>query len=131
MRLRVALPTEILIDEPTQKIIGEALNGSFCLLPRHVDFVAALAPGLLQYLAADGHAEFVAVDEGILVKHGAEVLVSTRHAARGADLGALRQTVAEQFRVLDEREEMTRAAMIKLEASLMREFIQMEQPRYG
>jgi F-type H+-transporting ATPase subunit epsilon len=30
-------------------VIAEAQNGSFCLLPHHIDFVAALAPGLLAY----------------------------------------------------------------------------------
>ena len=47
MRLRVLLPTELLLDEQAEKIVTEAENGSFCMLPRHVDFVAALVPGIL------------------------------------------------------------------------------------
>jgi F-type H+-transporting ATPase subunit epsilon len=127
MRLKVLLPTEILIDVEVTKVVAEAENGLFGLLPRHIDFVAALAPGLLAFESAAGQEEFLAVDEGILVKCGAEVLVSTRNAALGPDLGTLRQTVEAQFRVLDEREKMTRSALARLEADLVRRFIELGQ----
>ena len=55
MKLTVLLPTEILVDEEVAKVVAEAQNGSFCLLPRHIDFVAALVPGLLSFVkAVDG-----------------------------------------------------------------------------
>ena len=68
MRLKLLLPGEVLVDEETTKIIAEAENGSFCLKPKHVDFIAALVPGLLSFIADDGEEVFLAVDEGILVK---------------------------------------------------------------
>jgi len=129
MRLKIALPTEILIDAEVTKIIAEAENGSFCLMPRHVDFVAALVPGILSFNSINNQEEFVAVDEGILIKCGPEVLVSTRNAVRGPALGTLRETVEAQFLVLDEREKMARSALAKLEANLVRRFI--EQQKYG
>jgi F-type H+-transporting ATPase subunit epsilon len=125
MRLKVLLPTEILIDEEARKVTAEAENGHFCLLDRHVDFVAALVPGILAFESAAGKEEFVAIDEGILVKYGEEVLVSTRNAARGAELGALTRRVEEEFRVLDEREKMARSAAAKIEADLVRRFIEL------
>jgi F-type H+-transporting ATPase subunit epsilon len=127
MRLRVLLPTEILIDEAAKKIVAEAQNGSFCLLPRHIDFVAALVPGLLSFVSAEDQEEFLAVDEGILVKCGPHVTVSTRNAVLGPDLGTLKRTIEEQFQVLDERERMTRSAVVKLEADFVRRFIEMEK----
>jgi F-type H+-transporting ATPase subunit epsilon len=127
VRLKLLLPTQVLIDEEATKVIAEAENGFFCLLPRHVDFVAALAPGMLSFVSAEGQEEFLAVDEGILVKCGSEVLVSTQHAVRGPDLGQLRQMVEEQFETLDERERMTRSALAQLEASFVRRFINMEE----
>ena len=54
MRLKVMLPTERLVDEEVTKVIAEATNGSFCLLPRHIDFIAPLVPGLLQFSRPDG-----------------------------------------------------------------------------
>ena len=122
MKLKVLLPNEVMVDRRVTKVIAEAENGSFCLLPRHIDFVAALVPGILSFESSSGEEVFLAVDEGILVKCGAEVLVSTRNAVRGADLETLKQTVEKQFRVLDEREKLTRSALAKFEASIMRHF---------
>ena len=126
MRLKVLLPTEVLIDQPVSKVIAEAENGSFCLLPRHIDFLAALVPGILWFEAESGAATFVAVDEGVLVKCGAEVLVSTRNAVQGNDLEHLKQQVVQQFRAVDEQERLTRSALVKLEASLARRFMELQ-----
>jgi F-type H+-transporting ATPase subunit epsilon len=127
MRLKVLLPSEILIDEEASKVCAEAENGSFCMLPRHIDFVAALVPGLLSFVASDGREEFLAVDEGILVKCGSEVMVSSRNAVLGPDLGELRHTIEKHFREFDEHEKVARAAFARLEADLVRRFIELEQ----
>jgi F-type H+-transporting ATPase subunit epsilon len=126
MRLKVLLPSEVLLDAAVTKVIAEAENGAFCLLPRHIDFVAALVPGLLSFETEDEREEFLAVDEGILVKCGVQVLVSTRQAVRGPDLGSLRQAVDEQFRIVDEQERKARAAAARLEADLVRRFLELE-----
>lgn len=132
MKLKVLLPTEILVDQEVTKVIAEAENGSFCLLPRHIDFVAALPPGILIFESAEGHEEFIAVDEGTLVKVGREVLVSTRNAVRSSELGTLKQIVEQEFRVLDDREKMAHSASAKLEADLVRRFIKLgEYERHG
>jgi F-type H+-transporting ATPase subunit epsilon len=123
MKLKVLLPTQILLEEPISKITAEAENGSFCLLPHHIDFVTALVPGILSFVTTAGQEHFLAVDEGILVKCGSQVLVSTQHAVQGADLGTLRQTIEKQFRVLDDREKLTRSTLAKLEANLIRQFV--------
>ena len=86
MRLKILLPAEILVDEPVIKVIAEAENGSFCLLPRHIDFVAALVPGILCFCTADGAEHFVAIDEGTLVKCSEQVLVSVFDATCGTEL---------------------------------------------
>jgi F-type H+-transporting ATPase subunit epsilon len=125
VKLKVLLPTEVLVDEDAAKVTAEAHNGSFCLLPRHVDFVAALVPGLLSYESPGGREQFLAVDEGVLVKCGDEVLVSTRRAVRGGDLGTLRETVDAEFSVLDEREKAARASAARLEADLVRRFMEL------
>ena len=106
MRLKVLLPTETFIDTPAVKITAEAENGSFCLEPRHIDFVAALVPGLLTFVRDSGEEVFLGVDEGTLIKCEAQVLVSTRNAVSGTDLTQLRATVESQFRALDERERL-------------------------
>ncbi|KST69874.1 F0F1 ATP synthase subunit epsilon [Mastigocoleus testarum] len=124
MKLKVLLPTEILIEEVVSKITAEAENDSFCLLANHVDFVAGLVPGLLFFELEDGKEVFLAIDEGILVKCGSQVLVSVRNAIKGNDLETLKNTIAQEFRSLDEREKMTRSALAKLEASFVRGFLE-------
>jgi len=127
MRLKVLLPTNVLVDEEVGKIVAEGENGAFCLLPRHVDFVAALAAGLLCFTDSSGREEFLAIDEAVLVKCGAEVLVSAKNGVRGRDLGELTETVEEEFKNLDEREEKSRLALAKLEAGLIRRFTELER----
>ena len=126
MRLKLLLPNEILIDEPVQKIIAKAHNGSFCLEPRHIDFVSALVPGLLMYLSETGQEAFVAIDEGTLVKCGDEVLISTYNAVRGDDLATLRDTVENRFVQMDDIERIARSALARLEAGVIRRFTQMK-----
>ena len=127
MNLKVLLPAEVLVKEDVAKVTAEAHNGSFCLLPKHVDFVAALVPGILSFETAGGREAFVAVDEGILVKCGEEVMVSTRNAMRGPDLGQLTRTVEERFKVLDDREKTSRSAMVKIEAGFVRRFLEIKR----
>ena len=51
----------------------------------------------------------MAVDEGVLVKTGPDVLVSVRRAIGGTDLGQLREAVEREFLNLDEREQSVRS----------------------
>lgn len=120
MNLKVLLPTEVLVNEPVVKVHVEAFNGHFCLEPNHIDFVAALVPGLLIFEDAGGAEKLVAVDEGILVKVGPDVTITTQHAVRGNDLGTLHHIVEANFKELDARETATRCALAQLEAELMR-----------
>ena len=53
----------------------------------------------------------MAVDEGVLVKTGLDVLVSVRNAIGGTDLGELRDSVEREFLDLNEREQGVRSVM--------------------
>ncbi len=128
MRLKVVLPMKVFIDQDVNKVIAEAGNGYFCILPKHIDFVAALVPGILSF-EHDGEEEFLAIDEGILVKCSSDVRVSTRRAVRSKDLGTLKQTLEEEFRILDEREKKTRSILAKLELDFARRFLKLRD--YG
>jgi len=127
MRLKILLPTEVLLDEEVGKVTAEAQNGFFCLLPAHIDFVTALVPGLLSFESTGGEEIFVAVDEGVLVKEGQNVWVSTRNAMRGTELGRLRKTIEDTFKVLDDREKTARSAMAKIEAGFVRRFLEIQR----
>lgn len=122
MHLKILIPTEILIDQTVTKVIAEAQNGAFCILPHHIDFLAALVPGILSYTLESNQEIFVAINEGILVKQGQNVLISTLQAVQNTDLETLKQTVEQEFRVLDEQERLMRSAIAKFEATIMRQF---------
>lgn len=125
MRLKVVLPTKILLETAVIKVIAEAENGMFCLLPRHLDFVATLIPSLLSFVSPPGQEQFLAINQGILLKHGDEVTVATQYAVQGGDLGMLRQTVEQQFRLIDEREKTARSILAKLEVNAIRHLIEL------
>lgn len=126
MKLKILLPTRILLDEEVSKVTAEGADGSFCLLPRHIDFVSALVPGLLSFEPTSGGEALVAVDEGVLVKIGQEVLVSTRNAVRGGRLGELRRMVQERFETRDENEKAARSALARIEAGFVNRFLEIQ-----
>jgi F-type H+-transporting ATPase subunit epsilon len=121
MTLKVLLPFQIFAEKTSvSRIVAETREGSFGLLPHRLDCVAALAPGILTYeTEADGEV-FVAVDEGVLVKTGPDVLVSVRRAVSGTDLGQLHDVVKQEFLSLDEHEQSVRLVTAKLETGFLR-----------
>lgn len=124
MRLTILLPRETLVDREVAKVVAEAPNGFFGLLPRHADFATALVPGILFFTTPESRDVFVAVDEGVLVKQGDTVRVSARNAVLGEQPGDLEGTVAREFRRRDEHEEKARRAMNRIEAGFARRFLE-------
>jgi len=124
MNLRILLPFRVFADEgDVVRIVAETRTGSLGLLPRRLDCVAALAPGILTY-ETEGEGEvYVAVDEGVLVKTGPEVLVSVRQAIGGTDLGELRDAVEQEFLTLDEHEQSMRFVLAKMESDFIRRMV--------
>jgi len=123
MTLKVLLPFQIFADKTgVSRIVAETRAGSFGLLPHRLDCVAALVPGILTYQTESDGEVFVAVDEGVLVKTGPDVMVSVRRALGGTDLGQLRDAVEKEFLTLDEREQSVRTVMAKLETGFLRRF---------
>lgn len=127
MRLTVRLPTEIFLTEEVARIKAEAPNGWFGLLPRHIDFVTALVPGVMTFVSRDGEEEYLAIDQGILVKCGPEVSVSTRSAVRGTNLEELKRDVVTEFEAEEEREKKNLEFEAKLEADLVRGLLELEK----
>ncbi len=123
MNLKILLPFQIFAEKTeVLRIVAETCEGSFGLLPQRLDCVAALTSGILIYeTEAEGQA-YVAVDEGVLVKTGQDVLVSVRRAISGTDLARLRDAVEREFLTLDEQEQNVRSAMAKLETGFLRRF---------
>ena len=121
MNLKVLLPFQIFAEKTgVSRIVAEAREGSFGVLPRRLDCVAALVPGILIYENEAEGEVYVAVDEGVLIKTGPDVLVSVRNAIAGTDLRQLREAVDREFLNLDEREQRVRSVLAKMESGFIR-----------
>ena len=121
INLKVLLRFQIFAEKTdVSRIVAETREGSYGLLPHRLDCVAALAPGILTYETATEGEVFVAVDEGVLVKTGPDVLVSVRRALGGTDLGRLREAVEREFLALDEHQQSVRSLLAKMEGDLVR-----------
>ncbi len=129
MQLRIVSPIRVALDTSVAKLTAEAPSGAFGLLPRHVDFVSQLVTGILAYTPEDGTERFVALNGGTLVKCGDTVTVSTRNAILGDDLNTLQQKVRDEFHEITEHEREARAALARLEAGMVRRFIELEEVR--
>jgi F-type H+-transporting ATPase subunit epsilon len=123
MNLKILLPFQVFAEQTgVTHIVAETREGSFGLLPHRLDCVAALVPGILIYQAGSVGEVLVAVDEGVLVKTGADVLVSVRRAIGGTNLEQLHAAVEKEFLTLDENEQSVRTAVAKLETGFLRRF---------
>jgi F-type H+-transporting ATPase subunit epsilon len=120
VRLLLSVPTGVLVDEAVTKVVAESADGSFCLLPRHLDLATVLVPGLLSFARAAGDEVVVAVDHGVLVKAGADVRVACRRAVVAGDLEAAERALRERFYVQSEREKRARATLARLESDVVR-----------
>jgi len=125
MNLKILLPFQIFAEKKgVSRIVAETREGSFGLLPHRLDCVAALVPGIFIYETEEVGEVYVAVDEGVLVKTGQEVLVSVRNAIVGMDLNQLRAVVENEFLIMDESEQRMRSVMAKLESGLVRRLVE-------
>jgi F-type H+-transporting ATPase subunit epsilon len=121
MHLKVLLPFGIFAEKTNvSRIVAETRRGSFGLFPHRLDCVAALAPGILTYECESEGEVYVAVDQGVLVKTGPDVLVSVRNAIGGTDLGQLHEAVKREFLTLNDQELTVRTVMAKMESGLIR-----------
>ena len=126
MQLKVMTPTQKMVDRKVDKVIAEAIEGSFCVLPNHVDVVAGLVPGLLEY-ESGGNRQVLAVDTGVLVKCAEEVLVSVRSAVEGDSEEQLQEAVRGVIEDLDERERKARSTLARLEADFVSHYYRLQE----
>ena len=127
MNLKILLPAKIFLEQSgVSRIVAETGAGSFGILPRRLDCMAVLCPGILLYENDREGETYIAVDEGILIKTGSQVLVSVRNAILGRDLAQLRSAVQQEFLNLNEQEKSLRVTLNKMESGLIRRMIALQ-----
>jgi F-type H+-transporting ATPase subunit epsilon len=122
MQLKILLPyTTFAEKNDVQRIVAETNRGSFGILPNRLDCSAVLTSGIFCYQCKDSPEVFVAVDQGVLVKTGLQVMVSARRAIGQASLEQLHAVVKQEFQVIDEQERQIQQMKIKLETGFLRQ----------
>ena len=106
--------------------MAQTIQGSVGFLPHRLDCAVALAPGILTYETDEDGEVDLAVDEGVLVKVGMDVLVSVRDAIGGTDLDKLHEAVKRQFLNLDEQEQNARSVLEKMESGFIHRFMEFQ-----
>lgn len=127
MLVRVTLPSRQLGSYAATKLVARGASGSFCILPRHVDWLAILQPGIIAIQLENGTQTFVATDSGVLVKRAGIVDISVRRAMEGRDLAEIRDRVEDLFRERDEQDLEARSAATKLEVGFVRRFLELQE----
>ena len=123
MNLKILLPFKIFAEKAkVLRIVAQSRTGSFGLLPHRLDCVAALAPGILVFETEAEGEVCMAVDEGVLVKSGPDVLVSVHNAIAGTNLAKLHEAVKREFLNRDDQEKSIRSVLAKLESGLIQRF---------
>lgn len=127
MNIKILLPFQVFAEKKdVMRIVAETYEGSFGILPNRLDCVAALSPSILTYETQSEGEVFVAIDEGVLVKSGQDVLISVRRALIGDDLSQLRHSVEREFLALNEQEKSVRVVMHKLETGFLNRFVRFQ-----
>jgi len=128
MNLKILLPFQIFAEKKgVKRIVAQTLQGSFGLLPHRLDCTAALAPGILTYETQEEGEVYLAIDQGVLVKAGMDVLVSVRNAIGGTDLDKLHEAVKLEFLNLDEQEKNVRSVLARMESGFIRRMMEFQQ----
>ena len=127
IQLRIYLPTEVFYQQDTvSKIVAEGLEGYFTLLPKHIDYVSVLVPGIMTIELANNSTTYIAVDQGTLVKCGNEVNVSVRNGVQGESIEKLSEVVDNQFKKIDDMEKKARAILTGLEFNMLKRFSELK-----
>lgn len=128
MEVVLRIPNRQVYRGKAAKLYAKADSGAFGILPKHTDFVSTLVPSVLIISEPGGEELFFGIDQGILVKHGAQVEVIVRRAIQGDNLLHLAEQVQQAFIVADEEEREARSAFAKLELGMVKQFSELRKP---
>ena len=125
MRVRIIVPGKLFLDQEVDKITAPGAEGSFQILPRHIDVVWTLQSGIL--IVTTGKKDtYFAINQGVLVKEKDLVQISSYQVVESASLEELQETVEKNFRNLDEEEEKLSRILDKLEADTLIRLAELE-----
>ena len=127
MELKVVTPTEVILSCPIQKITIEGIEGFRSFLPKHMDFITALKPGIMTYLTQDNTTKYIACNQGLFVKCGTQVSISTPWAVVSDNLQRLKQDIKVAFQEMEQERKEVGVSMARLEIGLTKGLMHLRQ----
>lgn len=128
MRIKVQLPDQILYEGEIKSLSFEAEDGTFTMLPKHIDFASSLVPGIVRFIEKESGAEkFLATSRAVLVKQGALVTVSTTTAAISDGLDKVQEAIQAQLDEVAEEMQETRDSLSRLEVAIVKRYMEISE----
>jgi F-type H+-transporting ATPase subunit epsilon len=123
MQVKILLPHQVFAElTDVSSLVIDTPKGSFGILPNRLDCITPLVPGILTYQTGNQDSHYIAIDEGIFVKTGKQVMISVRRAIKGNTLDELKKTVELEFLNLYQEQQELRSVLAKLESGFLKQF---------
>lgn len=84
--LSVVAPDKSVVEEPVTSVIAPGTEGYFGVLAGHTPLIAALKPGLVEYLDASNQRHFIYIGGGFAEVRDGRVTVLADEAARAQEI---------------------------------------------
>ncbi|MGB5823840.1 MAG: hypothetical protein WBH44_07165 [Proteocatella sp.] len=125
MKIKLILPNKTLLEQEIDKVTIPGTEGYFQILPKHIDFVSSIKPGILTIYNGEA-IDYFAVNYGILVKKADSIHISCLYAIKGDSLEGLSGTIVDNIEKRDEYEKKIYEILKKMEADTLRRFIELD-----
>ncbi len=127
MQLKVVLPHQIFLNQSgVKRLVLLTRQGSMGILPHRLDCVVPLVPGVLAYETDTIKEQYLALDIGIMVKSGFEVVIAVRRAFKSENLQELHERIDLEFCQQDEQEKQVHLALRVMRNELVRRFVELK-----
>ncbi|MCP4393707.1 MAG: hypothetical protein GY804_05500 [Alphaproteobacteria bacterium] len=124
MRIKVQLPDQIIYEDEAELIKYEAEDGTFTMLPRHIDFASSLVPGVVRVTQKDGNEVFLATSRAVLVKQGDLVTISTSLAVVSDSLEDVQDTLNAELEKSSEEIQNARDSLARMEVAIVKKYME-------
>ena len=102
LNLRIYTPEKLALEEEILKITVNGEEGSFTILPKHVDYISSFNDCIIYYTDKSNNIRFIAINQWILTKIGRNIEISTFHIITGNTLQELKDNMNEISKKSDE-----------------------------
>lgn len=132
MKLRVTVPTRLVLDREVTYVQAEDPSGRFGILPGHEPYLTTLVPSILvyRYRAGGGEREaYLAVRQGVLRVTKEEIQVAVREAHASDNLASLQEEVRSAREGRDVRSYRSTRSLYQMQLAAWRRLMEYEDVR--